>query len=442
MGFIPAASRWLGVWLLCLAFVPLSASWAQDTALSGRAKGLDANNNGFIDRDEARGPLAANFDRADSDKSGALDGAEIRSFFASRSGGPRAGGRRRGGRPPARVVIEEIVVQPLSQTFPVIGRLVSRQSGAISSQIAGALVELRVNVGDRLEKGDIIAVISKDRLLSQRDRYRAAVGRYKGMVAAALAEHEKKVHELRRIDRLRKSSAFSRARYEDLERDVQARKGTLDERRAQLREAEAQLDRADIDLRDAEIRAPFPGVVSEKHTDVGTYLSVGSGVVTVINDRDIEVEAEVPSDRIGGIKIGTRVVARLDDGSVHQAVVRAIVPRENLRTRTRPVRFTPRFNGIAKALAENQSVTVDIPLSASHSVTTVHKDAVVRNGRKSFVYVVGDNFAKRREVELGDAVGARLVVRAGLKPGDKVVVRGNESLGRGRAVRIVGPAGG
>ena len=63
--------------ILCLAPV----AWAQDTALSERAKGRDANNNGVIDRDEAGGPLADNFDTMDRNKSGTLDGAEIRCFF-------------------------------------------------------------------------------------------------------------------------------------------------------------------------------------------------------------------------------------------------------------------------------------------------------------------------------------------------------------------------
>lgn len=411
-------------------------------ALNPRAAASDANGNGVIERDEAGGPLAANFDKIDKDKSGTLDGGEIRAFFRGGASGQNSAGRRRGGRPPARVVLDAVITEPVSQTFPVIGRLVARQSGVIASQIAGALVELRLNVGDRVEKGQIIAVISKDRLQSDRDRYAASVGRFKGMVATARAEYEKKKRELRRLERLRKSAAFSRARFEDLERDVQSRQGSLAEKQAQMKEAAAQLRRAEIDLRDTEIRAPFPGVVSEKHTDVGTYLRVADRIVTVINDRDIEIETEVPSDRLQGLQIGRQVSFRLDDGTRHKAAVRAIVPQENLRTRTRPIRFTPEFNGLVKELAVNQSLTVDIPLTSKDNVVTVHKDAIVRNGTQSFVYVVNGNTAKRTAVRLGDAAGARFVVLDGVQVGDKVVVRGNETLGRGGAVQVVGSTGG
>lgn len=446
------------------AAAPAKPQGGDTKALSGRAKGLDANANGTIEKGEARGPLAGNFDTIDKDKSGALDGAEIRSFFqgggaaGSQGGGARAGnaggakgpgakagspgGARRGGRRPARVMIDDIVVQPVARTFPVIGRLVARQSGVIASEISGILSELRVNVGDRVGKNDVIATISKDRLLSDRARFAASVGRYKGLVATARSEYEKKQHELRRLERLRRSAAFSRARYEDLKRDVQSRRGVLEEKQGQLREAEALVKRAQIDLRDTEIRAPFPGVVSEKHTDVGTYLRSGDRVATVVNDRDMEIEAEVPSNRLHGLKTGVSVKVMFTDGSRHTATVRAIVPVENARTRTRPVRFAPQFDGVKSPLAANQSVTVEVPVASVDKAVTVHKDAVVRDDAKSFVYVLQGNMARRREVSLGEAVGARFIVRNGVKPGDKVVVRGNESLGRGRPVRVVGSIGG
>ncbi len=408
--------------------------------LSPRAKAADANGNDVIERSEAGGPLAANFDKIDKDKSGALDGAEIRAFF--QGGGSASGGPRPGGRPPATVRLDKVIAEPLGQTIPVIGRLVARQTGVIASEIRGAVMAMRVDVGDRVARGAVIAVISADRLRAVRDRYAASVGRFKGMVATAEAEYRKKQRELQRLDRLRKSAAFSRARYEDIERDVQSRRGTLAERKAQLKEARAQLRQAQIDLDDTEIKAPFPGVVTQKHIDVGTYVAVGARVVSLLNDTDIEAEAEVPADRMRGLRVGAAVRLRLDDGTLHRAVVRAIVPSENVRTRTRPVRFTPRFNGTRGPLAANQSVTVLIPIGGGQTVATVHKDAVVRRGADAFVYVVEGTNARRVKVLLGDAIGPRFVVLEGVKPGQKVVVRGNETLGLGGQVRVTGPLGG
>ena len=242
------------------------------------------------------------------------------------------------------------------------------------------------------------------------------------------------------MSNLKKSSAFSRARFEDLERDLDARQATLVERRSQLKEAQAELAQVAIDLYNGHIRAPYSGVVSEKHTEIGSYVNVGDPVVTLISDTEIEVEAEVPSDRIAGLMPGAIVRLRLDDGTDHRATVRSIIPRENARTRTRPVRFTPKFGKELSRFAINQSVTALVPIGKIRQVVTVHKDAIVHRGPNRVVSIVRKGKAFPRQVTLGVAVGNRYIVKTGLKAGDQVVTHGNETLPPGAAVRILSMA--
>ena len=457
------------------ASAPVSAPVVAKKApppLSDRGKAADKNKNGVIDRDEAGGPLKSNFAEMDCDKSGTLDGGEIKGFFtgvecpkpvaaapaaapkaaapkaAAGAPGPggkpaaaqKAGGKKSGGPPPKAVRVDAVIVEPKSQTYPVIGRLVAQRTGAVAARINGAVVEMNANVGDRVNKGDIIAVLAIGRLTAQRDKYAAALATRRAMVQTAQAEASKTAQELRRMSNLKKSSAFSRARYEDLQRDVDARQATLIERRSQQKEAEAELDQVAIDLYNGRIRAPYSGVVSEKHTEIGSYVNVGNPVVTLISDTEIEVEAEVPSDRIAGLSPGTIVRFRLDDGTDHRATVRSIIPRENARTRTRPVRFTPKFGEKSSRFAINQSVTVLVPIGKIQQVVTVHKDAIVHRGPNRVVSIVRNGKAFPRQVTLGVAVGNRYIVEKGLKAGDQVVTHGNETLPPGAAVRILSGA--
>ena len=188
---------------------------------------------------------------------------------------------------------------------------------------------------------------------------------------------------------------------------------------------------------DAEIRAPFPGVVSATHTEVGAYLSVGTAVVTLINDIDLDIEADVPTSRLSGLAAGSIVGVRLGDCTSTTARLRAIIPNENPRTRTQPVRFTPNLAGLGKTLADNQSVTVLIPVGDARTAVTVSKDAIIeRNGRMS-VFVVRDGAAAPTAVTVGDGTGDRFIVRSGLKAGDTVVIRGNEDLRPGQRLIII-----
>lgn len=347
-----------------------------------------------------------------------------------------AEGQQRGPRATA-VAVDEARKEILGETTPVIGRLVARQSGVVAARTSGAVDAILVDVGDRVTKGDIIAVLANERMEAARDGAAAVVRQRQGMLEASQAELEIKALELRRQETLKSSAAFSKARYDDVQQEVAMQEGELSERQAHLMEARADLARAALDLADTEIKAPFGGIVTEKHTDVGAYVNVGSSVVSLINDLDLEVEAEVPTDRLAGLEPGSVVDFELDDGTKHTAIVRAVVPQENSLTRTRPVRLTPAFDTTSKPLAVNQTATVNVPIGSVREVTTVHKDAIVRRGGGAIVFVVNEGAAELRPVQLGEATGERLVVLAGLSAGDAVVTRGNETLQPGQELNVL-----
>ena len=404
--------------------------------LSDIAKARDANGNGVIDKPEAGGPIAANFDTIDKDKNGTLDGAEIRAFFQGGSSGGASSNARRGP-PPATVVVDTVIEEVIGQTAPVVGRFTARQSGPVAARIGGAVNEMRVDVGDRVNTGEIIAVLDRERLELERDRYASLVTQQNAQLSTSRAELRKIRNDLKRLEGIRKSAAFSQARYDDAIQEVTMQTGGVAVNSAQLAQAKNQLKRAERDLKDAEIRAPFPGVVSATHTEVGAYLALGNPVATLINDLDLDIEADVPASRVIGLTPGAMVSVRLDDGSMIKAKVRAVVPDENPRTRTRPARFTPIFEGKTKSLANNQSVTVMIPVGAARTAVTVAKDALIERNGQTLAFVASNGTARPAPTTVGDGTGNRFVVLSGLKPGDRVVIRGNEGLRTGQRLNII-----
>ena len=340
--------------------------------------------------------------------------------------------------PPAVVSVDEVRMEAMAQTVPVIGRLVARRAGQVAARTAGPVAELHVEVGDRMETGEPIAVLDTVRLRAERDRLAAVVNQAQAQVESLTAQAALRRQELRRLEGLRDSAAFSQGRFEDARQEVIIAESAIGSADAARVSAAASLSLAQIDLSWATITAPYPGVITTVHTEVGAWLAIGQPVVSLINDVDLEVEAEVPSSRVAGLNEDMEVALVLDDGSEHTAVVRTVVPEENVLTRTRQVRFTPRFAPVQKPLAVNQSATVMVPTGAGREVLTVHKDAIVRNQGQAFVYVATDGTAQIRPVQLGAAVGGRFVVLGGLGPGEPVVVRGNERLQPGQAISVGG----
>ena len=359
---------------------------------------------------------------------------------ASVSGGSIAQNAKKtkGGRPATLVQVDTVTVVPFVQTIPIIGRFVARQAGVVAARAKGAIGKMTVDVGDRVEAGSVMAVLIRDRLLWERNLYQAEVSNYRAQMETKKAKTTLLVQELNRLNSLQKSPAFSQARLEDKQQNVIVSKSEAAESRAQLRKAQANLKLRQIDYEDGEVKAPYSGVITQKHTSVGSYVSVGSPVFTLIDDTTLEIEADVPAKRITSLKTGTIVNGSIDKQSTMKAVVRAVVPEENPQTRTRAVRFQPiQMDGV-KNLAANQSVTLNLPSGAQKNVLSVHKDAVLIRRGNQIVVIVENGRANFRPVKLGEASGNRFIVQTGLKNGDIAVIRGNERLRPKQAVRFKG----
>lgn len=341
---------------------------------------------------------------------------------------------------PARVGVDAVVEEPVSQTTPVIGRFVARQQGVIAAATRGPIAEVLVEAGDRVKAGQVVARLVSERLKASRDLRRAELREKEAALKAAEAQLKLAMGEMDRLDKLRLSAAFSKARFADKQNEVLKYESRVGEAAASVAQAKANLRLAEIDLYNADIRAPYDAITAQRHVAAGNFVSVGDKVVTLINDRILEIEADVPSDRLSGLQTGRRVTVRLDDGSVYGAVIRAVIPAESAMTRTRPVRLVPLIEDKlpTMGLAVDQSVTVDIPISAARDVVTVHKDGVISRAGESHVFVVKDGLVEKRMVTLGRAVGMRFEVLAGLVPGEIVAIKGNERLIPGQPVEPEG----
>ena len=361
-----------------------------------------------------------------------------------------------GGRPPALVEVDAVREERVAQTVPVVGRVVPREHGTVAAAIGGPVAEVAVRVGDRVEAGDVLIVLARDLPEARLDQRRADEALEAARVRTAEAEADLARQELERFEKLKGSAAFPKAAYEDGRQELVRRRSRVREAAAARARARVQREMAEIELARTTVRAPYAGVVTARHAAPGGYVKAGDPVATLVDDQRLEVEADVPAERVAGLVPGLGVTVELDDGTRLPATVRAIVPDENPLTRTRPVRFTPRFAhrggsgtgpGSDPGLdlgpgrpAPNQSVVVRVPLAGPGAVASVHKDAVVTRRGQTLVYVAdGEPKAARAEVRpvrLGESVGGRFVVLEGVLPGELVVVRGNERIAPGQAIRF------
>ena len=334
------------------------------------------------------------------------------------------------------VVVDKVRKEPLSQTTPIIGRFVARRGGIVAARTGGPVKQLSVDIGDRVELGSLIGLLDTNSL---KWRYRVAsaeVTEAKAQVRTAKVRAKLLSQELKRLENLRKSAAFSQARYEDKQVNVSRARSQVAEAKANLERRIANKELVYVDLEHASIRAPYSGVVTRRHTEIGSYVKEGDPVVTLVDVDSLEIEADVPSKRIAGLSTGLKISANLNAKVKFETNVRAIVPSENPLARTRTVRFSTKFKGDKLSLAANQSVTLHIPIAKLRDILTVHKDGILNRQGKNMVFVVERKRANVYEVTLGEAIGNRFEVLKGIEEKDLVVIRGNERLKDGKRVKV------
>ncbi len=339
------------------------------------------------------------------------------------------------GKQSASVFVDAVREDILDDTVPIIGRLVSRQGGSLAARTGGAVVALHVGVGDQVEAGQIIAELDRETLDAN---YALAKGQLKtarAQLTVNQARHILAEQKRSRLEKLRRSTAFNKADFDDATQSLAIATAEIAKSRAEIATMRARLTLAQIERSRAVILAPYRSVVLSRETEVGAWLRQGDPVVRLLSPEALDIEAEVPARYLDGVTAGQAFSLHLADGSVQVARVRAVLPQENPRTRTRTVRLSADLT-TTPGLADNQSITLFVPAGRKRPALTLHKDAIVQSPNGPLAFVVEDNRAQLRRLQLGQEAGQRIEVVSGLAVDDQTVIRGNERLRAGQPVQI------
>ncbi|MBD3334440.1 MAG: efflux RND transporter periplasmic adaptor subunit [Candidatus Eisenbacteria bacterium] len=338
------------------------------------------------------------------------------------------GGCDKGGAPQEEVPIipvEILEVQPdtLEDATSLTGILEAYRAVDIVSEVSGELKRLRADVGDVVEAGDVLATLEKDVLRETLNQARAAL-------LAAEAQYELAREDFRRDSTLMAQGDIARAAYDA---SLMAYRAA----RAELQGAGAQQKLAARNLREADIRAPFGGVVSRRYAELGMYATPGIPLFRVVDIDSLRLVLGVAQRNVTRLKIGgtVRVTAGALKDRVFTGQIRSIAPEADERTRTFPVEVIL-VNPPGQPLRDGLVVRARLIFGALPRTIAVPREAVLSRSGDRCVFVVEDSLARRRTVELGSLIGSRYIVRSGLQTGERVVVVGMQNLKDGSPVLV------
>jgi RND family efflux transporter MFP subunit len=319
--------------------------------------------------------------------------------------------------PPAVVEVGQATSARLAPTRWVPGSVVSRDDAKIASAEAGRL-EYVAEVGTRVKAGERVAKLDDQTLRLRREEIQSDVRR-------AEAQRALSDTQLQRLAKLETSNSIAKTQIDEA-------RATLETNAQMLAHARAQLHQIDHDIEQADVRAPFAGIVTERFAQRGEYLQVGASIVHLVDTGNIEARVQAPLAMADKIRAGMQVMVK-SAGQEKPAKVRAVVPVGDEHARQFELRVS-----LDPALAlVGSAVEVSLPEDGGNEALTVPRDALVQRQDQTYVMrVSAQNTAEQISVSASTATGDKVQVRGALAAGDRLVVRGAERLSAGQAVKV------
>jgi RND family efflux transporter MFP subunit len=305
------------------------------------------------------------------------------------------------------------------------GTVRAARTSELASQMMGNITEILVHEGDRVQKGEVLAVIDDSQPRAAVDRATAALNAAQEQLAAANAELDLAESTLQRYQNLYQKKSVSPQEFDEVKTRQQASRARRDMAQAGEAQAKAALAEARTALAYARIRAPFDGVVTAKKADPGTLASPGMPLFTIEDVRRYRLETPVNETDLRYVKKGEEVPVAIDalGGAELKGKVAEIVPAADPASRAFLVKIElPRDTRLRSGLFGR----AEFPRGERQALL-IPSSAVVNRGQLQGVFVLDQNkVASLRYVTLGRASGSEIEVLAGLQDGEELAAQPGE----------------
>ena len=330
--------------------------------------------------------------------------------------------------PVARPALTVNVIQAQRITLPIKvfanGNIAAWQEAIIGSEANGLrLIQVHVNVGDTVSKGQLLAEFSEEALLADLNQAKAKLMEAEAQGHEALANAE-------RARTLQNTGAMS-------SQQIDQYLTAADTAKARVEVAKAVVQTQQIQLKNTKIYAPDSGVISARTATVGAVISAGSELFRLIRQSRLEWRAEVVSSDIAKVKVGMQVNITAADGSKFSGKVRKLSPTVDMQTRNSLIYVDLPSNNTAKAgmYAKGEFV------SGQSSALAIPQQALVLRDGFTYVFVVkseqGRTIVKQMKVQPGRRLLNLVEIISGLQAQQSVVALGGAFLSDNDVVKVV-----
>lgn len=308
----------------------------------------------------------------------------------------------------------------IPEVVEAVGTLRAAETTQLAAQMMGTIVELRVREGDRVQRGQVLAVIDDAQPRAALDRAMAVDLAAQQEITASDSDFSLAEATFKRYQNLYDRKSVSAQEFDEVKARYQAAQARREMAKAGQAQANAALQQARTALTYAHIVAPFDGLVTEKKADVGLLASPGTPIFTVEDLRRYRLEATVNESDLQNVHQGQPVPVLIDalgDRELQGKVV-GIVPAADPGSRSFLVKVElPSDPALRSGLFGRAKFAF-----GGRTALLIPRTAIVERGQLQGVYVLDQSrIAGLRYITLGKSSAQQVEVLAGLQAGEMLI---------------------
>jgi multidrug efflux pump subunit AcrA (membrane-fusion protein) len=341
-----------------------------------------------------------------------------------------------------RVQTVIVSAKTLKPTLQVSGRLQPARRANLFFQIPGVISAVKIEPGERVERGDALLMIDAD---DYRDRLRetqamlqqetAGIERDRELLALAQQNEQLSQAEVDRLGKLgsklssQSSLDAAQQKLTQLRGEYLRLKFALDTSQQRLTLKKAARDKAQRNVERTTLRAPFDGLVNRVSVDPGDYATTLSGMAVEIIDAQLEARFNLPASVVKGLQPGAQVMVSIDNKAYDGTLV-SIQPDPDATTATHPAHIA--VSG--EQLIPGQIALVELPTAAASDATVAPVSALLNDDGQLSLFVVAQNRLQRRHIITGIRHNSWQQIKEGVEAGEIIVARDVAALTDGQLV--------
>ncbi len=362
------------------------------------------------------------------------------------------------------VETQKVELSKIANTRKFSGRVVANEEVMIVPKIPGIVESVNVELGQRVKKDSVLFVLEQDDISKGVWQADASVNlairgieQAKNALETAMANYEltkeridKAVMDLERTRELYDQGAISKSQLEQAELAASSNQLEVAERQVNqaeiaVRQAEEQLNQAQIshsqavdNVDNTVVKAPMEGIISTLNVKKGQLASSGQVAVSMVDLDRVYVQIDLTEDVVNRLELNQKARVKIPAAfeGERDSVIEYISPTADVGNKLYSVKIY--IENEDKKIRPGMNGEVNLNLEEIEDVIAVNTNAVLDEDGEDVVYVVEDNRAVRRVVQLGFDNGEYVEIREGLSQGEELVTKGQHYVEDGKKVKVIG----